>query len=103
MKLRHGVTKYLLRQALRGIVPDAILERRDKKGLVVPFQQWLNGPLRGWADELECSLAQRLTPPPPAGERGEFDRGRYHRASLELWFRSFFPRGLDTPPAAEPR
>lgn len=37
----HGETKRLLRAALRGIVPDAILDRRDKVGFVTPEQDWL--------------------------------------------------------------
>ena len=39
-KYRHGTTKYLLKQALRGVVPDAVLDRR-KKGFGIPLTQWL--------------------------------------------------------------
>ncbi|VFR16771.1 Asparagine synthetase [glutamine-hydrolyzing] [plant metagenome] len=38
---RGGETKHILRAALRGLVPDAILDRRDKIGLVTPEHQWL--------------------------------------------------------------
>lgn len=34
------VGKRLLKQAMRGIVPDAILARRDKRGFPVPFVDW---------------------------------------------------------------
>lgn len=37
-----GETKSVLRAALRGIVPDAILERRDKIGFETPELHWLN-------------------------------------------------------------
>ena len=37
----QGQTKHILRTALRGLVPDAVLARRDKIGLVTPEQQWL--------------------------------------------------------------
>jgi asparagine synthase (glutamine-hydrolysing) len=90
-KINGGGTKQILRRALRGIVPDAILDRKDKKGLVVPFAQWLNGPLRAWTSELESGLTTRLRVPGDGGLRGEFDRGRYMRVCLELWFREFFP------------
>jgi asparagine synthase (glutamine-hydrolysing) len=40
MKFRHGQTKYILRQALRGIVPDAAIDRR-KKGFGIPLSRWL--------------------------------------------------------------
>ena len=46
-KIREGQTKYILRRSMEGIVPTAILARRDKQ----PFfgQEmvgWLNGPLK---------------------------------------------------------
>ncbi len=36
-----GETKSVFRAAMRGIVPDAILDRRDKVGFATPEQQWL--------------------------------------------------------------
>ncbi|HSS29197.1 MAG TPA: asparagine synthase (glutamine-hydrolyzing) [Usitatibacter sp.] len=45
-KYRDGTTKYLLKSALRGVVPDALLDRR-KKGFGIPLTQWL----RNWGDE----------------------------------------------------
>jgi asparagine synthase (glutamine-hydrolysing) len=35
-----GTTKALLRRAMRGIVPDPILDRRDKLGFVTPETRW---------------------------------------------------------------
>ncbi|HPM78222.1 MAG TPA: asparagine synthase (glutamine-hydrolyzing) [bacterium] len=90
-KINELTTKSILRRAARGLVPDEIIDRRDKKGLVVPFMQWLTGPLREWANELERSLRARGLTIPPTADRGEFDRGLYSRVCLELWFRNFFP------------
>lgn len=36
-----GVTKYIFREAMRGLVPDAILDRKDKKGFPTPELSWL--------------------------------------------------------------
>ena len=36
-----GKGKRVFREAMRGIVPDAILDRRDKIGFAVPIQTWL--------------------------------------------------------------
>lgn len=44
-KLRSGRTKAVLRSALRGIVPDRVLDRRDKMGFVTPQSRWMNGTL----------------------------------------------------------
>lgn len=49
-----GETKCLLRSALRDIVPDAVLDRRDKIGFATPEQQWLMGMagiIREWLKE----------------------------------------------------
>jgi asparagine synthase (glutamine-hydrolysing) len=37
----EGVTKYIFREAMRGIVPDEILDRKDKIGFETPDNQWL--------------------------------------------------------------
>jgi asparagine synthase (glutamine-hydrolysing) len=44
-KLRSGRGKYLFKSALRGILPDEILDRR-KMGFGVPLGPWLRGSLR---------------------------------------------------------
>ncbi len=36
-----GTTKSVLRHALRGLVPDAVLDRRDKVGFATPERSWL--------------------------------------------------------------
>ncbi|MCW7755272.1 asparagine synthase (glutamine-hydrolyzing) [Desulfobotulus sp. H1] len=36
-----GQTKYIFREAMRGIVPDSILDRRDKIGFQTPENDWL--------------------------------------------------------------
>lgn len=41
VKFRRGEGKWLLKKALRGVVPDEILDRR-KKGFGVPLSRWVN-------------------------------------------------------------
>jgi len=45
IKLSGGRTKALMRDALRGVVPDAILDRRDKMGFVTAQEKWMRGAL----------------------------------------------------------
>ena len=42
MKLRGLTTKYILRKAMAGVLPDEILRRR-KMGFPVPIGAWLRG------------------------------------------------------------
>jgi asparagine synthase (glutamine-hydrolysing) len=37
-----GTRKWLFRRAMRGLVPDAILDRQDKIGFDTPMRSWLN-------------------------------------------------------------
>ncbi len=46
LRLRGTSGKWVLKQAARGLVPDAILDRR-KQGFSPPFSTWSRGPLRG--------------------------------------------------------
>jgi len=50
----QGQTKRLLRAAMRGIVPDEILDRTDKVGFATPEKQWLlamTDTIRVWLSE----------------------------------------------------
>jgi asparagine synthase (glutamine-hydrolysing) len=54
--------KRLLRQALRGLVPDEILDRRDKIGFATPEPAWLTS-LRDWMTGTLKSDAAAATAP----------------------------------------
>ena len=45
------VGKWVLKDAMRGIVPDAILDRTDKKGFPIPLVKWAQGPLRDFVGD----------------------------------------------------
>lgn len=62
MKLRGTTTKYVLRQAMKGVLPDEILTRK-KMGFPVPVGAWLRGPFKHIIDEYvlsERALARGL-------------------------------------------
>ncbi len=48
LKTANKTTKYALREAMRGIVPDSILYRK-KLGFPVPIRVWLKNELHDWA------------------------------------------------------
>jgi len=49
-----GTTKSVFRQAMRGIVPDCILDRRDKIGFATPERDWLQA-VDGWVQSTLAS------------------------------------------------
>lgn len=51
LKTAASVGKRILREVLYEHVPRRLLER-PKQGFAVPIDQWLRGPLRGWAEDL---------------------------------------------------
>jgi asparagine synthase (glutamine-hydrolysing) len=74
LKLRGWTTKYILRQAMKDMLPSAIL-RRKKLGFPVPLGSWLRGRF-GWVID-EYALSAR------AQERGLFNRDYVRRIVAE--------------------
>ena len=60
----RGETKYVFREAMRGIVPDEILDRQDKIGFENDEARWLTS-CRGWVDTVLAALEDDplLSPP----------------------------------------
>ena len=78
-KYRRGRTKYLLKAALRGVVPDEVLDR-PKKGFGIPFARWM----RSWGGGLDRAAA---TVGNAAWVRTvlEEHRGKRHDHRMPLW------------------
>lgn len=51
LKTKDGTTKYLLRKAAEGIVPDHVLMRK-KLGFPVPIRHWLKNEMNAWAKDI---------------------------------------------------
>jgi asparagine synthase (glutamine-hydrolysing) len=98
-KLRGFTTKWLLRQAVRDVLPREILTRK-KMGFPVPFGRWMRGPQQQLARDvlLDRRSRQRGVLEPNAIERligahsaGTIDAGDslWALLNLELWYRTF--------------
>jgi asparagine synthase (glutamine-hydrolysing) len=74
MRLRRGIGKWLMKQALDGILPHDILHRR-KMGFVTPVSAWFRGPLSNHAAALSHS--------PAFAELGWFDSGAIARIAAD--------------------
>jgi asparagine synthase (glutamine-hydrolysing) len=60
LKIQGARGKHVLKEALRGTLPDEVLDR-PKQGFRVPLPAWLRGPLASWAKHqmFESALAAR--------------------------------------------
>jgi len=53
IKTKNGVLKYILKKAVRGVIPDELIDRK-KQGFGVPLQEWFSDRLAETArQELE--------------------------------------------------
>ncbi len=102
-KIDDGVTKVVLREAMRGVVPDETLDRRDKQGYPTPANDWLRQYGVEYAGDLIGSQRFRERDVFDAGAAATaFDRWRSGQGALpglwtwlstENWFRQY----VDTP------
>lgn len=78
--MHGGSNKYLLREAMRGILPEPVRQRRDKFGFPVPEVRWLYGDFRPHIEDLLSSRE--------FVERGQFDARRLlqeYRHEADAW------------------
>ncbi|MGO8988913.1 MAG: asparagine synthase (glutamine-hydrolyzing) [bacterium] len=98
--IRNGTTKVILREAMKGVIPETVRTRLDKIGFVTPENIWFRGALKDHITEIIFSRSFE--------ERGYFNIGETRRTfmdylegkrgavcpiwrwvNLELWFRKF--------------
>jgi asparagine synthase (glutamine-hydrolysing) len=69
-KIVHGDTKRVLRRGMARVLPQAVLNRRDKLGFSTPEEEWFRGPLRKLVVEgVEETLRRYAGLLNPAGTR----------------------------------
>jgi asparagine synthase (glutamine-hydrolysing) len=109
LKVSGFTTKRILREAVRGLLPDAVLTRK-KMGFPVPFGSWVKGRWHSMAREvlLDPRSRQRGLTDPVSVESllDEHRAGRpatdaiWALLNLELWYRTFIDGGgIQTLPA----
>ncbi|MGW4236986.1 asparagine synthetase B family protein [Streptomyces sp. NPDC004749] len=72
-KLSGTVEKWVLKEAVRDLLPGTVVDR-PKSGMRVPVQQWLGGPLRELAEDLLLGRAAR-------------ERGLFRQDTVREWLR----------------
>ena len=99
--LRGRTTKYLFKQAMRGLLPDAIIDRR-KQGFAMPLAHWFRGDWNGFVRDvlLSDTCRQRGIFEPRYIEQllrlheggRDLDHAIWTLVSLEQWCRTFVDR-----------
>jgi len=96
IKFKGGEMKYLLKQAVRELLPRSVIQRRDKMGFPVPLQQWARGRAREFFHDVllsrrtrerglfDVSVVERLI-----NQESAFSRVLWGLLQIELWHRQF--------------
>lgn len=99
LKLRGSTTKYILRQSMKGVLPDAILSR-PKMGFPVPVGSWFRGAYSAVIDEYvlsERALGRNIFEPDivrslvSSHQTGGEDHSErlWALVNFEMWLRQF--------------
>jgi asparagine synthase (glutamine-hydrolysing) len=101
LKVRSGWSKYAIREAMRGVMPDVVRDRKTKLGFAAPDRTWLASDLRSHIETLVSDGLQCEKYVDPAAVLGWYRSAQAERAgteaylglfrvlSLELWMRAF--------------
>jgi asparagine synthase (glutamine-hydrolysing) len=98
LKLKNGVEKWLLKEAVADLLPRAIVDR-PKSGMLVPVEGWFEGPLLPLARErlldglrayriFDPAFLERLVGGATGGLRPRRGAKIWLLVALESWLRS---------------
>ena len=101
LKVHHGWSKFAIREAMRGVLPDTVRERTSKLGFAAPDRRWLAHDLRPQVtalieESMRCeryvdvtALRRWYASPQAAGASEEAYLGLFRILALEMWMRAF--------------
>jgi asparagine synthase (glutamine-hydrolysing) len=92
MKLRNGTLKHMLKKAVRGVIPDEIIDRK-KQGFGVPVKEWIFEKLGDQASKDLVKFCADTDVLDPAEVRKLIDQKRYDHVwqllNFSLWWKSY--------------
>jgi asparagine synthase (glutamine-hydrolysing) len=101
LKVHHGWSKFAIREAMQGVLPESVRQRTSKLGFAAPDRRWLAQDLRPQVttlieDSLRCeryvdvpALRRWYASPQAAGASEEAYLGLFRILALEMWMRAF--------------
>jgi asparagine synthase (glutamine-hydrolysing) len=111
LKVRRLTTKHVLREAARGIVPDAVIDKRKIGFFSEAIDDWFRAQTRGvvgdyllgpsprYGELLDREGVGRLVAQHASGDDTRHGRLLLAVLMLEIWLTSFLPRALEPAPA----
>ncbi len=86
-KLRNGITKSVLRDGLKGILPEKIRKRYSKLGFVTPEDQWINNNFEKYRMELQnaLNLLSDVLEPDSVMKWFDANEGKMRRSDFTPW------------------
>jgi asparagine synthase (glutamine-hydrolysing) len=99
MKFKGGEMKYLLKRTIKDVIPEAIMNRKDKMGFPVPLHIWSKNKAKDFILDvllskqarerniIDTKYAEKLI-----NSEQPFSRGLWGLLSLELWFNQFIDK-----------
>jgi asparagine synthase (glutamine-hydrolysing) len=98
--IKNGMTKSILREAMKELLPETVRTRMDKMGYVTPEDIWFRGPLKSEIEDIlesksfserEYFEVEEIKKTFAEHCAGRVDLGStiWRWVNLELWFRTF--------------
>ncbi len=96
MKFKGGEMKYLLKRTIRDVMPEKIMNRKDKMGFPVPLHIWSKNKAKGFIMDIlvskkarERNIINTQYVEKLINSEQPFSRGLWGLLSLELWYNQF--------------
>ena len=100
IKFSGGRMKHLLKNTYKNVLPEILLNRRDKMGFPVPLKEWFSKELKGFLLNTFSSTKVKNRPffnykivwDTIQNQQYQFSRKVWGLLSLEMWYQIFFDR-----------
>ncbi|MBK5269977.1 MAG: asparagine synthase (glutamine-hydrolyzing) [Bacteroidia bacterium] len=99
MKFKGGEMKYLLKKAIKNIMPEKIMNRKDKMGFPVPLHIWTKNKAGAFIKDIllskkakERNIIDTTYVEKLINSEQPFSRGLWGLLSLELWYNQFIDK-----------
>jgi asparagine synthase (glutamine-hydrolysing) len=91
VKTRNGILKYILKKAVRGLIPDMLIDRR-KQGFGIPVTEWMvkhfAEEAKGWVSEF-CRQTDLLDEARALALIDRGDKNAWYIINLALWWKQY--------------